>query len=254
MNAPEPGPAPQSRQCFARARPARRADDPDFSVDTACPPPAACALGPHSAQPLPGAVAQALADTLPFLLCGEESAVHAFGRRWKGQDHRREALRSIAGDEARHASWLQALARCLPAPARAPDAARMSAFFGGLLTREPARHFGHIAALDRSVCDILRPLVLPNGALADAPDVRAVLRAIHQDEARHVRVARDCALELGLTVADQHRLDLQVADALAALLSPVRASLHRLGVTGRIAPAPAPVPAPTPELAARADA
>ena len=161
--------------------------------------------------------------------------MHAFGRRLAGiaRDSpaaEQAALNAITDDEARHAAWLEALAAALPAPDRAPQPDAMAAFFRRLLTRDPALHFARIAALDLAVCAILRPLVGPGSALAAAPEVVDGLRAIRRDEARHVRVARDCARRLGLGAPQQHALDLALRDELASLLAPVRASLRRLGI------------------------
>ena len=183
-------------------------------------------------------VAQALADALPFLRCGEESAVHAFGRRLAnsaGGTARvtQAALDAITADESRHAAWLEALASALPAPepaSRGPQEAAMATFFRRLLTRDPALHFARIAALDLAVCAILRPLVAQRNALAAAPQVVAGLRAIRGDEARHVRVARSCARGLGISAAQQRQLDLALRTDLARLLAPVRLSLRRLGI------------------------
>ncbi len=176
-------------------------------------------------------LAQALADTLPFLLCGEESAVHAFSRR-RGATLDHAALESIALDEAQHAAWLEALARALPVAHSAVAGEQMAGFFRALLTRDAARHFASIAALDLAVCRLLRPLVAPGSALTAAPAVLAGLRRIQRDEARHVRVARDCARQLGVDAAQQRRLDVGLQQRLFALLAPVQASLTRLGVRG----------------------
>ncbi len=201
--------------CFARARPAA----PAPAIDT---------------SGLPRAVAVALSNALPFLRCGEESAVHAFGRRLAGTGDaaQREALDAITADEARHAAWLEALAAGLPWPEAAPDAGAMATFFRRLLTRDPALHFGRIAALDLAVCALLRPLVGPRSALVAAPQVAAGLRSIRADEARHVRVARGCARGLGVCAADQHDLDAALREELVALLAPVSSSLVRLGIFG----------------------
>jgi rubrerythrin len=183
---------------------------------------------------LPADVALALADALPFLRCGEESAVHAFGRRLARHHAGGEgqALAAIAADEVRHAAWLEALAAQLPAPPAVPDAEAMSAFFRGLLTRDPALHFARIAALDLAVCALLQPLVASGTCMVAAPRVHAGLRAIRSDEARHVRVARRCARALGWQPEAQRRLDLALREQLAALLEPVQASLARLGFRG----------------------
>ena len=176
-------------------------------------------------------LAQALADTLPFLLCGEESAVHAFGRR-RVASLDQAALDTIAADEAQHAAWLEALARALP-PASKPLAGEvMAAFFRTLLTRDTALHFASIAALDLAVCRLLRPLVAPDSALRAAPAVHAGLRSIQRDEGRHVRVARACARQLGVEAGLQRSLDAGLQQRLRELLFPVRDSLAQLGVQG----------------------
>ncbi len=183
---------------------------------------------------LPPALAQALSNTLPFLRCGEESAVHAFGRRLVGVSAGAEqgALQGIADDEARHAAWLEALALALPAPDAVPATDAMASFFRRLLTRDAALHFARIAALDLAVCALLAPLASRRSVLARAPEVVAGLGAICRDEARHVRVARDCAGRLGVTAQRQHALDLALRRELGVLLSPVRASMALLGIDG----------------------
>ncbi len=215
--------------CFARDRSSARAA-------LAAAPEAASLrlLSSLDTRGLPADVALALADALPFLRCGEESAVHAFGRRL-ARCHASDdgqALAAITADEARHAAWLEALAAQLPAPHAAPDAEFMAAFFRGLLTRDPALHFARIAALDLAVCALLQPMVGSGTCLIAAPRVHAGLRAIRTDEARHVRVARRCARALGWQPAAQRRLDLELRDQLAGLLQPVQASLARLGFRG----------------------
>jgi len=59
--------------------------------------------------------------------------------------------------------------------------------------------------------------------------VIAGLRAIRQDEARHVRVARDCARALGFDAAQLREAEAEIRQSLAGLLAPVRGSLARLG-------------------------
>jgi hypothetical protein len=179
-------------------------------------------------------VALALANAVPFLRCGEESAVHAFGRRLVHSDDAMEqrALEAIGADEERHAAWLQALAAALPAPTCALDPDALTPFFRRLLTRDKALHFARIAALDLAVCALLRPLVARHGPLAAAPTVIGGLRAIRHDEARHVRVARDCAYRLGWPAASQRGLDQSMREELGALLAPVNGSLRRLGFGG----------------------
>lgn len=187
------------------------------------------------------ATAQALADTLPFLLCGEESAVHAFGRRHAAALDR-ATLAAIAADESRHAAWLEALAAALPPPSAAVQAQRMASFFRGLLTRQPARHFAAIAALDLAVCRLLQPLAGAGSVLRAAPEVHAGLRRIRQDEARHVRIARDCARRLGVDALTQRSTDAQLQTALDELLAPVHAALSHLGIAPPAVPSTNPGP------------
>jgi rubrerythrin len=183
---------------------------------------------------LPPQTARALAEALPFLRCGEESAVHAFGRRLAGAGGlaQQAALDRITADEERHASWLEALASSLPMPAAAPDAAAMAGFFRRLLTRDPALHFARIAALDLAVCAILRPLASADGALAAAPVVVKGLGSIRRDEARHVRIARRCAEALGFREHEQHALDAAMRAELTRLLAAVAPGLAHLGFVG----------------------
>lgn len=208
--------------CFARVRPATA---PVAAIDT------------HGLAP---ETAAALSNALPFLRCGEESAVHAFGRRLASGSAGAEqvALAAISADEARHAAWLEALADALPAPEATLDAEAMAAFFRRLLTRDQALHFARVAALDLSVCALLRPLVARRSALAAAPQVTAGLRSIRSDEARHVRVARRCAAKLGLNEGRQRELDLSLHHDLSMLLAPVRSSLAHLGIQGFGPPGP----------------
>ena len=199
--------------CFARARPMP-------------------AVVPIDTSGLAEDVALALAQALPFLRCGEESAVHAFGRRLMHSADPAEqlTLANITADEQRHANWLAALAAALPTPHGGLDAEPSARFFRSLLTRNKALHFARIAALDLAVCAMLHPLVVGRSVLASAPQVVDGLRSIRRDEARHVRVARRCAQRLGWSASAQHTLDRTMRDELAALLAPVRVSLLRLGI------------------------
>jgi hypothetical protein len=209
--------AAASPVCFARANVA--APGPTVVVD---------------ARGLPQDAALALANALPFLRCGEESAVHAFGRRLARGSVAAEqsVLDAISADEARHAAWLEGLATALPPPDAMPDATAMASFFRRLLTRDRALHFARVAALDLAVCALLRPLVARDGALAAAPAVASGLRSIRGDEARHVRVARRCASRLGFGGVQQRELDLALRHDLCRLLAPVQSSLTRLGIRG----------------------
>jgi rubrerythrin len=100
---------------------------------------------------------QALADTLPFLLCEEESAVHAFGSSLMRPSAKtdRSVLHEIAQDEARHAQWLGLLAARLPRPVHQLDQHHVQRLFRSMLTRNRGLHFARVAALDLAVCSLL---------------------------------------------------------------------------------------------------
>ncbi len=173
---------------------------------------------------------QALADTLPFLLCGEESAVHAFSstlmRPSASSEH--AVLSAIAEDEARHAQWLGLLAARLPLPFKQLDAMHMQHFFRSMLTRHRGLHFARVAALDLSVCSLLHGITQPSSPLKSEAWVMRLLKNILKDEGRHVRLARGMAARLGVSAEQQRAVDKEVASSLAKLLQPVNSALSTL--------------------------
>jgi hypothetical protein len=151
---------------------------------------------PHT--PLPSLEAQALADLLPLLACGEEAAALTFHRLSTRSDFDEAAAQTLAAiesEEVRHEAYLGALARQLPLPRHAEQtrrAARQFQLFLGV--RDPVQHLARIAAIDAGVCTILSRLARPGQPLAADRAVRMTLRRIHRDEARHVAAARSIAL------------------------------------------------------------
>lgn len=174
--------------------------------------------------------AQDLSNALPFLACGEESAVHAFSGtllRHISADEK-QAMADIAEDELRHAVWLERLRQVLPAPNLVLPAEAMTRFFKKLLTRQAALHFARVAALDRAVCQLLAPILHAQAGLAAAPDIRDGLLSIVRDESRHVQIAKNMALQLGLPTAELTRVYQHIETQLWALLAPVEPGLRRL--------------------------
>ncbi|MFA5966817.1 MAG: 3-oxoacyl-ACP synthase [Sphingomonas sp.] len=145
--------------------------------------------------------AAALAALLPLLGCGEEAAGMAFdglAECHSGDDRAAPTLRAIAEEERLHDLLIRQLERGLPDARqdRIPiEAARR--FHIGLVRGGAALHLARIAALDAAVCTMFGRLLRPGGSIAADPGVASVLRRIHRDEARHVRVARTLALETG---------------------------------------------------------
>lgn len=179
---------------------------------------------------LSDANAQDLANALPFLACGEESAVHAFsGSLLRDIDaDEKKVMAVIADDELRHAIWLERLRQVLPAPNLSLPVDSMAHFFKRLLTRKAALHFARVAALDRAVCQLLAPILHAHAGLAAAPEIRAGLLSIARDEARHVQIAKTTALRLGLPMQELNQVYRTIDQQLWRLLAPVEPGLRRL--------------------------
>jgi hypothetical protein len=145
------------------------------------------------------ASAEALSELLQVLACGEESAALAFAH-FGGTplyDAARCGLARVAQEELTHERLLRGLRGALPAPA--PDKQLRRAilrFYHGIAQADIGLHLAVIAALDSAVCSILGALLEPGRILAREPTVAAILRRIHRDEARHVRLSRRLAAEL----------------------------------------------------------
>jgi hypothetical protein len=175
---------------------------------------------------------RALAQLLPLLLCGEESAVLAFGHhaqspRW-GTRARAEFGR-MESDEARHAGWLQGLQICLPPPeADLQLRRRVKQFFMRLASANFGIHLGHIAALDSAVCLILGKLRRSGVCQPNSPVTR-VFESIHRDEARHVAVARGYAGELCST-GDLLACATETREQLTGILSARAQAFEILGI------------------------
>lgn len=190
-------------------------------------------IGPDMAlirDDLTHAQCQDLAEIVPYLACGEASAVHAFsGRLLLGVPADAQAtLSAIAQDEMAHARLMDALQKSLPPAQQPPQAARLAMFFRRLESHDPAEHLARVAALDRAVCQVLHPLLRPGCVLSQSPTLYGALCALRQDEARHVRMARDVARNLGLSASRQQLLDRSIRERLQHLLEPVRPALERL--------------------------
>jgi rubrerythrin len=173
---------------------------------------------------------QDLANALPFLACGEESAAHAFSGRLSKlvAGESRARLLSIAQDELRHAAWLARLKPALPPPESHLSTSASADFFRCLVTRDAGLHFARVAALDLAVCRLLALITHRRAALSVAPDIRDGLTSIARDEARHVQVALAMARSLGISQHMQEEVDLTVATQLNTLLAPIAAGLNRL--------------------------
>lgn len=142
--------------------------------------------------------AEALAELVPLLCCGEEAAVVGFDRLSRAGGLAccaRAVMLTIADDERRHDAMLHSLRAALPHYVQNPairDRARqlhLDLSRGGTVL-----HLARIAGLDAAVCTILSRLLRPGLSLSSDASVRSVLNHIRGDETRHVLVSRGVAL------------------------------------------------------------
>ena len=174
---------------------------------------------------------QDLADLLPYLACGEVSAVYAFSGRLKNSvpELAQSLLQQIAADERRHADLLIAMQAKLPSPRWPIEPTHLAMFFQRLAANDPAEHLARVSALDRAVCLLLQPLLKKGNVISRAPQLHRDLCALRRDEARHVRLTRCMASDLGCSAHHQHTLNVSIQQRLLVLMSPVMDVLSRMG-------------------------
>ncbi len=133
--------------------------------------------------------AEAFAELLQVLACGEESAILVFTRLENTAQLHVAAngeLARIAVEEQEHERLLRTLRLSLPKP-RPDEALVVGArrLFMSAANRDVGLHLAAIAALDSGLCHILAALRRRSGPLARSWPCNAVLGRIHRDEARH---------------------------------------------------------------------
>lgn len=186
-----------------------------------------------TAPRLSAETAQALANLLPMLGCGEEAAAVAFHHLADSTGfapHTAAALRMIGDEEQVHDALLTRLGLALPPPEQPERVRRAAKRFHMALTRGgPMLHLARIAAVDAGVCTILSRLTDKRRAIAtDAPTV-GMLRKIRGDEAKHVAVAR-CAISNETNRKPLREAAVLAREALAHLLAIDGAAFETLGV------------------------
>ena len=142
---------------------------------------------------LSSAKAGALSQLLPLLGCGEEAAALAFDALADGaeDDAASIALRTIADEEQVHKGLIAGLIVALPPPhGQAAVLRAAQRFHIRLAAGGNTAHLAKIAAVDAAVCTVLSRLLRPRAPLTADAGITAILRRIHRDEARHVRVSR----------------------------------------------------------------
>jgi hypothetical protein len=176
---------------------------------------------------------EALAELLPVLLCGEESAVLAFGG-YVGSAALQAAARkefcAIQSDEERHTTWLQRLKLGLPAPRSDPGLLKqVRRFFAAVREPQLGRHLGRIAALDSAACLVLGALRRRRGAIWMDRTLSNLFGQIHRDEVRHVAIAHNYA-KLLCDATDLRTLAVDTRESLTRLLARRGDALEQLGV------------------------
>lgn len=173
---------------------------------------------------------QDLADVLPYLACGEESAVYAFTGRLQSAlpAEAAQVLQRIADDEQVHADLIAAIQAELPAAQTSISPLRLAQFFRRIEAATPAEHLARVAALDWAVCKLLQPLLRIGGPVSQAPLLHSAMCDLRQDEARHVRLARSLAQQMGFSITKQTALNLDMQQRLQRLMQPVHPALQRL--------------------------
>jgi hypothetical protein len=176
---------------------------------------------------------EALAELLPVLLCGEESAVLTFGG-YVGSAQLQVAARrefcAIQSDEERHTTWLQRLKLALPAARSDPGLLRqVRRFFAAVREPQLGPHLARIAALDSAACVVLGALRRRGSAIRTDRTLANMFAQIHQDEVRHVAIAHHYA-RLLCDAADLRSLAADTRAGLTSLLARRADALEQLEV------------------------
>jgi hypothetical protein len=178
---------------------------------------------------------QALANLMPLLICGEETAVLVFddlaeALKNKLRDPLIQDLKSITLDEIRHSDDLEELREHLPDTLDRRAVYRVAVFLKVLKSDDPINQLALLASLDAAVCQLLSTLLRAGTPLSNCSQVAHILRRIQLDEARHVRITRDGYLSLGLSCQEYSLAQSKVLKAFIALLKPAKNDFAYLGI------------------------
>jgi hypothetical protein len=172
----------------------------------------------------------ALAELLPVLICGEESAGLVFAKLSQAPSllTAHNELAAIERDEHQHARLLMQLRRSLPTSRTDIALSRATRwFFLRMRERDLGRHFARIAALDSAVCILLGALRRRGTSIASEPFLAPLFARIHRDEARHVAVSRRHARNL-LGTSQAHVIAVDTRAQLIDLLTLRTTELEQL--------------------------
>lgn len=178
---------------------------------------------------------EALARLMPFLLCGEQSAIQVFGTE---VDRLRDStwsksighLKDIESDEYGHEMALRTLSQLLMQPSDLSAIKRQARHFYLQLgtTSGMVEHFARVAQLDACACIIMNEI--SNSDIGQSSPVAQLLNRIKKDEARHVNISKKHYLYLGGVESVLKKSKHEVSEKLVALLSTEADSFESLGV------------------------
>lgn len=178
---------------------------------------------------------EALARLIPLLLCGEQSAIHVFGKeveRLRGSTLSTSInlLKDIETDEYAHEQALQVVASSLMEPADIHWIKRKARHFYLSLgnTVGMADHFARISQLDACVCIIMNAIT--HCDLGKDHLIVKLFERIKKDEARHVSICRKHFLQLGGDRASFKENRFAVSTKLVKLLMTQADSFEILGI------------------------
>lgn len=171
----------------------------------------------------------ALAQLIPLLLCGEQSALFVFHNECKriSDWNSLEPLQIIEADESLHEEVLQNLLNILPKVNNHNTKRRAQYFYAKLEQRTQSipQHFLVISKLDACVCVIMNAIARSD---LKGTYIGRLFELIKKDEARHVKLAKSHALYLDPNVEVDKNFCIE--QELVQLLKSERESLIKLGI------------------------
>ena len=181
---------------------------------------------------------QGLADLLPVLLCGEESAEHVFSNAALHESVQlnhsmRAGLASIADDERQHGLLLLTLRNALPSTQDISAVMRSVRFLKSMASADLKTHLTRVAALDAGVCIVLAEIARAGTPIARNETAASIFARIRRDEGRHVRISRTYSRVLGVDAQTEAIERRKVIAGFYNLLSPSGGAFSKLGVDPR---------------------
>ncbi|MDO6611046.1 hypothetical protein Q4601_15330 [Shewanella sp. 1_MG-2023] len=197
----------------------------------------------QSVIPFNDAQTESMANLLPLLLCGEQSAQLVFNQEIArlsansinqvtgANSHQLVlSLMEVESDECRHDIALQSVAEQLPEIDSVRKVQRLAKRFYSSLSRvdDYSQHFVRIAILDTCVTQIMQ--AFEQSHLGINHPFSQLCGLIKKDEAKHVYISRHHAIELGASHADFHQQQAFITQNLFQLLTSQGSAFEHMGI------------------------